>query len=125
RRYLELSWKTLQVLLNHRPKIVFAQNPSIVLALLVVVFKRVLGYKAVIDQHNAGLFPMEGRSRILSSVCRFIVRHADISIVTNRNLANEVTRLGGTPAVLPDPLPFDDYSGPGLEPSEPIETLQF
>lgn len=107
-RYAELTLKTIKLLYNEKPDVVFAQNPSIVLAFLVVTFKRIFGYVSVVDEHNAGLFPLEGRSIFLKNIARWIVSNSDIVVVTNEPLANMCLGWGGCPVVVPDPLPSFD-----------------
>src|SRR5262245_25632217 len=52
--------KTLAILLRRRPRLLFVQNPSLVLALFAVIYGRVFCKLVVVDAHNAGLFPAEG-----------------------------------------------------------------
>lgn len=113
-RYLALSARTLAVIRREKPSLVFAQNPSIVLSLLVVLLRPVFGYRVIIDCHNSGLYPLEGRNNVLNAVARFIVRRADRVIVTNEHLADTCRRWGGTGLVVPDPLPqFPGLKGTG------------
>lgn len=104
-RYLVLIFRTLLIVRRERAHIVFAQNPSIVLSLLVVLMRRHFSYKAVIDEHNSGIYPLEGKSLILSKVAGFIIQKADLVIVSNQALANHCEDLGGRAVVYPDPLP--------------------
>ncbi|MDX1589795.1 MAG: glycosyltransferase [Oleiphilaceae bacterium] len=104
-RYPVLLLRTLAVLHREKPLTVFAQNPSIVLSLMVVLLKPLWRYKAIIDAHNSGLYPLEGRNGLLNTLARFIVRHADRVIVTNQALADTCLAWGGHPVVVPDPLP--------------------
>ncbi|TVP60390.1 MAG: hypothetical protein EA349_01335, partial [Halomonadaceae bacterium] len=104
-RYFTLSWQTLRLIKQKKPATVFAQNPSIVLSLLVVIASRPLNFRVVIDEHNTGLFPQEGRSRLLGAVARYIVRNADQVIVTTQGLQRVCEQWGGRALVMPDPLP--------------------
>lgn len=119
-RYVRCVMKTTAILLKEKPEIVIAQNPSIILALLVLSLKPLLGYKCVIDAHNAGLFPCEGKSRMLGWIARILQRHADATIVTNPALAETVGRNRGTPLVLPDRIP----AAPETEPQQ-LPTARF
>nr|WP_165950596.1 glycosyltransferase [Marinobacter sp. JH2] len=105
-RYLELGFKTFFLLLRERPDVVFAQNPSIVLSVIVVFFKRFFGYSSVVDEHNAGLFPLDGRSKILNRISKYIVLFSDFVIVTNESLYNLCLEWGGRPVIMPDPIPY-------------------
>ena len=97
--------KTLIVLLKEKPDLVFGQNPSLILSLFLIIIKRFLGFKVIIDAHNAGLFPLEGRSRILLELSRIIQQYASLTIVTNVALKAHVERNGGKAFILPDPIP--------------------
>jgi hypothetical protein len=61
--------------------------------------------KIVVDAHNASI-PTDGNSRtIMNWVLSKIISNANITIVTNNDLALIVRKKGGTPFVLPDPVP--------------------
>ena len=105
-RYMELVLRTIRVIKSRKPSVVFCQNPSIVLSFLVILLKPFFGYQAVIDEHNAGLYPCEGRFRALNMLARLIVRRADLVIVSNDRLANECMKWNGNAVVVPDPLPY-------------------
>ena len=104
-RYLELIFRTWTILHRKRPKVVFAQNPSIVLSTLTVLFKEIYSFKLIIDEHNAGLFPAEGQFSLLNWLARWIARKADLILVTNESLSSLTTEWGANPFVMPDPLP--------------------
>ena len=105
KKYLLGLWKTTRIIRSEKPDVVFCQNPSIVLSLYIVLSKRIFGYRACVDAHNAGIFPAEGASKILLSVANFIQRYADLTIITNSNLCAHVERNGGNGIVLPDRIP--------------------
>lgn len=104
-KYATGIWKTLVLLANERPKIVFAQNPSIVLSFLLVCLKPFARFTVFIDAHNAGLFPKEGRSWLLGKISRYIQSSADLTIVTNEQLKRHVEGNGGRAFVLQDKIP--------------------
>jgi len=105
-RYAISLWRTLRALGAHRPDVLFAQNPSLVLALLSVVWGRCTQTLVVVDAHNAAIAPLTaGRRGLLPFLARFIIRRASLTIVTNRRLADAVIAEGGRPAVLPDRIP--------------------
>jgi len=104
-RYLKSLYKTLRILIKEKPNFVAAQNPSLLLALTVIFLKYIFGYKTVIDAHNAGLFPLENRSRFLNIVSRITQSLSDWTIVTNDALAKVVFNNNGRAIVLPDKLP--------------------
>lgn len=107
-KYPFLIIRTLKLLYKVRPQVLFVQNPSIVLAYLSVLFKGVFSYSVVVDAHNAGIYPLEGKSGFLNFITRRICKHADMVIVTNQALANQVAAWGGRSFIMPDPLP--EYS---------------
>lgn len=104
-RYSRLIVKTIQTILREKPAVVCVQNPSIVLALLGVLCKGIMGYRCVVDAHNSGLIPLEGRSEILLNIARWIQRMADLTIVTNEEMKAMVEANGGKAVILPDRLP--------------------
>ena len=105
-RYPYQVWRTLQILRRERPDVLFVQNPSIVLSMLAISTKRYFRIsRLIMDAHNAGIYPLEGRIEPLNSLARLIFRRTDITIVTNAVLAGYVTDNGGNPVIVPDPLP--------------------
>lgn len=106
RRYWHLGFQTVRLLRTHRPKVVYVQNPSLVLALLVIVVRRFVSeYRVLMDAHNEAITPFTHAYWPIPVLSRFAIRHADVTIVTNAALAQIVERLGGRPFVLPDRLP--------------------
>ncbi|RYZ84896.1 MAG: glycosyltransferase [Moraxellaceae bacterium] len=101
-RYCENIYKTLAILRYHRNSIVIVQNPSAVLAGLAALVRPLLGYTLVVDAHNAGI---HHPSPHVQRINRFVIRAADHVVVTNNALATFVTSEGGSPLILPDPLP--------------------
>ncbi len=105
-RYPILILKTFFVLIKERPRFVFVQNPSIVLSCLVASLGTFLPFCVVVDAHNAGIFPLEGRSKILNYFAKAIAKMSDFTIVSNKHIALEVVNRGGLPVVFHDPLPY-------------------
>ncbi|CAN5737920.1 glycosyltransferase [soil metagenome] len=103
-RYFKASMRTMRLLFDRTPTIIFAQNPSIVLAAMIVIYGKQRGRVAVIDAHNAALERLED-ANVLGFVSRWLVRHAFLTLVSNAALATLVEAKGGRAAVLPDPLP--------------------
>jgi len=108
-RYLVLPFKTISAYKKTRPRLIFSQNPSLVLALLTILYGKFKGIKIIVDSHNAGIRPLNGKKWILNVISNYIIRHADITIVTNDKLATLVKSKGGRPFVLPDRIP--DFEG--------------
>jgi len=105
KRYPIAMWKTLSCIASEKPRIIFAQNPSLVLAYLTVFYANILGKKIIIDAHNAGLFPAEGRHLILNWLASKLLRWSTLTIVTNDALKTHVESQGGKAISIPDPIP--------------------
>ncbi|HQN20067.1 MAG TPA: hypothetical protein PKV86_13035 [Syntrophobacteraceae bacterium] len=97
--------KTIQPLIRERPPLVFCQNPSLVLSAFLVTLRKFTQLKVIVDAHNAGLFPKEGKSYLLGLLSRYIQRHADINLVTNQSLLDHVEQNGGRGFILQDRIP--------------------
>ncbi len=74
-RYLVSSFKTISVILKENPRIVAAQNPSKFLAFVVILFQNIFSYKVVIDAHNRGIFPLEGKSKTLMLLAKYFQKN--------------------------------------------------
>jgi len=105
-RYPFLSFSTLLLILSKKPKILFAQNPSLVLAALVSFVGKVSNVRIVIDAHNAGIFPLEGRVNVINKLALIVNRQADVVIVSNENLKKYLEDRGAVSVAVPDPIPL-------------------
>jgi glycosyltransferase involved in cell wall biosynthesis len=97
--------KTICTLITQRPDVLIVQNPSILLTLIACIFKNILGYKLIVDAHNAGILPEDTTLKKLLFLYKYFQKTADITIVTNSKMANIVVGNNGVPFVLPDMLP--------------------
>jgi glycosyltransferase involved in cell wall biosynthesis len=104
-RYLESIIKTLQVIHSERPDVVFAQNPSTVLALFLVLIKPLCLKQLILDAHNTGIYLLEKRYRLLNRISAFIQKKADLTLVTCAGLQKEIERNGGRARVICDRIP--------------------
>lgn len=108
-RYINLSVSTVRTLLFYRPSIVFCQNPSIVLASVLVIFKRLLNYSLIVDRHSNFKFEHQDSGSIIWRtfwfLSKYTVKSADLTIVTNKDLSLVCNSWGGKSAVLPDKIP--------------------
>lgn len=104
-KYPILIAKTILTIYKYKLKTVFVQNPSIVLSMLVVILKPLFGLKVIVDAHNSGVYPLEGRNRLLNFFAKFIAQKADCVIVSNAYLAEIISNWGATATVMPDPVP--------------------
>lgn len=100
--------RTLLIIIRKKPKVLIVQNPSIVLTFQACVLRKIFGYRLIVDSHNAGIIPFYSR---LNGVFKYLQRAADITIVTNENLAEIVRRNGGNPFILPDRIPSSVTDG--------------
>jgi len=114
-RYLVLGARTLLQLARRRPRVVLVQNPSLILAALAAAVRGVLGYRLVVDAHNEAVVPFINRQRWVARLSQWVIRRADLTIVSNRQLAERVLRQGGEPYTLPDRIP--------VPPAAPARTL--
>ncbi|QPG06418.1 hypothetical protein IT774_04290 [Salinimonas marina] len=104
-RYVECIKRTFKVLRNGHYDVVFAQNPSLILVAVAVFLKLFFGFKLIIDAHNAGVRPKEGRSVALNKVNLFLLKRADAVIVTNEQLKCYLENHNVNAVVFTDPLP--------------------
>jgi glycosyltransferase involved in cell wall biosynthesis len=108
-RYAESSIKTIKLLKKIRPKLIFVQNPSVVLAALACILKYYFKYTVIVDRHTnfkigktIDCNPAFMTFRLLSL---YSLRAADLTIVTNYSLVELVKKKGGTGFVLTDKIP--------------------
>jgi len=104
-RYPLLTLRTVRLILMSEADIIFAQNPSIVLAGLSVFMGKLLGKQVIIDAHNAGMFPLEGKNRWMNRLVGFINKKSNMVIVTNDYLKKYIEQTGGVAISIPDPIP--------------------
>jgi glycosyltransferase involved in cell wall biosynthesis len=104
-RYALLSARTLGLLWQRRPRVLVVQNPSLVLATLAVLMQPFFRYHLIVDAHNAAIAPYVRRPRWITKLSQWLVHKADLTIVTNRQLADIVSAQRGRPFTLPDRVP--------------------
>ena len=104
RRILQIV-QTFRRLLTAKEQIVFVQNPSLGLSLVACIVRKCRRFRLVIDAHNEGIVPFNRSGFWIALLTRWMVRTADLIIVTNEELEEIVTKMGGMPSVLPDRLP--------------------
>ncbi len=105
-RYLESLSQTFSIIRHNKPRVVVAQNPSIVLAIWMTLLAPFLRFSFVMDAHNGGLRPQEGKNPLLLAIARWLQRQARYTIVTNPDLKTVVDKQGGRALCLPDALPI-------------------
>lgn len=108
--HISNSFKTLNFLIKERPNLIFVQNPSLILTFIVVLFRKTLRYKVVVDRHtNFRLGKKNGFNVIyylFDIISNYTLKNAYMTIVTNDYLAEVVKSRGGKPFVLTDKLPI-------------------
>lgn len=104
-RYLRSSVRTVLTAVREKPDAIVASNPSMVLASLAVVLGKALRRPVLIDTHNVGIRVNGGEGSLGDYLATAIARGADVTIVHNDDLVDEVRKRGGRPFVLPDPVP--------------------
>ena len=104
-RYLVLGTRTVVVLARRRARVVLVQNPSLILATLALLLRTVLGYRLIVDAHNEAVEPYINKQRWIRSLSRWVIREADLTIVSNRHLAALVEGWGGRSFTLADRVP--------------------
>lgn len=104
-RYIYSVWKTWRLLVAMRPKVVFIQSPSLVLALYINFVKRFLSFKVVMDAHNESVQPYMSNSKILLHLTDLALATSDLVIVTNPFLAEFAKKKSASIYILPDRLP--------------------
>jgi glycosyltransferase involved in cell wall biosynthesis len=104
KRYLFSLWKTFLIVLDKKPDVIAVQNPSIVLAVFAMFLSRIFGIKIIMDAHNSGIYPAEGKAVFFMSVANWLQKKADLVIVTNETLKKVVESNGGRGFVLPDKI---------------------
>lgn len=132
-RYPWSALRTLALLAMERPSLVVVQNPSMVLAALACACKRALGFSLVVDRHSnfllspgaaKGAKGIKGVKRALFlALSRYSLRNADITIVTNPEIAARVAKESGRPFILPDPYP--DLAIAPRPPGRPVARVVF
>lgn len=109
KRYPLSVRRTLAELRTRRGRTVVVQNPSMVLAALGCLFRKPLGYSLVVDRHSNFSHLAHGKPglkrRLSDLLSGYTLRNADVTIVTNAELAETVRKAGGRAFVLPDPFP--------------------
>lgn len=106
-RYLKSIGSTLDAL-KDKPVTVYAQCPSLVLCVLLVIIKPIYGFTLVIDAHNAMIRYLHTYGIVVRLLAKLAVFGADYIIVTNDYLKSFLGKSESQICVLPDKLPEID-----------------
>ncbi|MFT5548316.1 MAG: hypothetical protein ACI9CO_000230 [Candidatus Azotimanducaceae bacterium] len=107
-RYIKSIFRTISIIHAEKPHVLFVQNPSIVLTTLALIISKYSKFSLVVDAHNGGINPLEGKSLLLRIWADNILKHSPITIVSNGMLKKKIQNKMNTSnyiAVLPDPIP--------------------
>ncbi len=114
-RYLSLSARTVGLLMRRRVKVLLIQNPSLILGALSALLRPVLGFQLIVDAHNEAVTPYINRQDWVRRLSYWVIRHSELTIVTNRQLARIIEAQGGRAFTLPDRVPT--APAPGAAPA--------
>jgi glycosyltransferase involved in cell wall biosynthesis len=113
-RYVICIYKTINILIKNKPDILFVQNPSMILAALTCFLKMFFNYKIIVDRHSTFRIGKSYKNKIdtnrlykyvYDALNNYTLNRADLTIVTNKYLADVVVDYGGRSFVLPDKIP--------------------
>jgi glycosyltransferase involved in cell wall biosynthesis len=103
-RYVRSGRRTIATIQEKRPAVVIATNPSIVLGFLLLVLRKLHGFKLVSDAHYAGVRAFND-GWLWQRLLDFHNARVDLVIVTNESQARLLSSRGTRAYVCPDPLP--------------------
>jgi len=104
RRYLKSAIQTFECIKN-RPRIIFAQCPSLLLCFELVFFKPIYRYTLIIDAHNIVADYLHNKGPIIGFVAKHVLKAADFIILSNIGLASHFPFDSRKILILPDKLP--------------------
>lgn len=105
KRYVRSVFDTYRLLIKRRPRVVFAQNPSLVLCTILALSRKIFSFRLVVDLHNVAVEQCSSPSWVVRTLARYVCRKSDLSIVTNPMLVPHVVKYNRHVAILPDRLP--------------------
>ena len=126
RRYPRQILRTIGALRRSAATRFIVQNPSLLLSVTVVLWRGIFARKrfVVIDAHNQAVVPFMSNNFVVRALSRYVLRKANLTLVTNRFLVDAVERRGGHAVVLPDRLPaISPCPAPPMESNGPMRVL--
>lgn len=133
-KYLSQTWKTLKLLRDEKPSVVFVMTPPTIACFPAWIHCLLTGTPFIIDAHS-GAFLMPRWKRVLF-LHRFFSRRARSTLVTNRHLQSVIQAWGAkativpdVPVKLPEPRPWPMSSPKNIvlvctfASDEPVETF--
>jgi glycosyltransferase involved in cell wall biosynthesis len=100
-KYIYQAIVTILLLFKRRPDVVFIQNPPTLAPVFVYVYCLILKKKFIIDTHTGALIYSQWKWTI--PIQKFLTRRAITTLLTNENLANQVSSWKANSFVLEDP----------------------
>ncbi len=100
-RYAVLALRSLLLLVKEKPRVVVAQNPPIFLPLLLVLARRLYGFRLVVDHHAVWSMKTLRQpllSQTISALERYVAREADSNMSPNNSWTRELRVRGATDA---------------------------
>jgi hypothetical protein len=105
KRYPTQILNTIKTLSSSNATLIFVQNPSLLLSAIVVLYGKILHTTIVIDAHNAGIFPLEGKSRLLNKIAQLVNSLSSNVIISNPSLKRFINKKENEIFAIPDPIP--------------------
>lgn len=116
-RYLALFFKTLVILSQKRPDVVYAQNPPVFCPLTCLLYCRFTGSRLVIDHHSIWRVKTLGKgslSKVVGALEGVVSRAADGNTAPHSHWAEQLTSMGARNVLVvhdfvePNPYPRDE-----------------
>lgn len=107
-RYLTLSIKTLKLIKAENPDILFVQSPSIILAAVTALYRRMFKNIVLVVDRHTNFYPLTNFrffDFFLQFLGNFTLKNCDLTLVTNNSLRKVVENRKGSCDVLQDKLP--------------------
>jgi len=114
-RYVLLALRTLSLLGKEKPNVVVAQNPPIFLPLLLVLVRRLYGFRLIVDHHavwSMKTLRQPFLSQGIATIERYVVKRADSNMSPNNSWTRELRARDAT-----DAFTYHDFI-----PKQPLET---
>ncbi len=97
------SYKSKKLIQKYKPEIVIIKNTHFIIASVFFIFKQLFNFKLVFDSHTSSLEDIFSYPAFIHS---FLVKHIDMSIVTNQKHAKKIKKWRGKPHIVHFP-PID------------------
>jgi len=111
-RFVFSTFSTLGIIRRGTYQKIFAQSPSLVLAFILTVIKKLTLVKSeiILDLHNSSIEALDSKNIIKKFLSRFSAKNADFLIVTNTGLEKALNPYNKNLLIIPDSLPDFDVT---------------